>query len=220
MQRPRCYLLLVADVLVHGLCSCLTGTHGLDDGSSAGHGVAAGVHAVTAGLALVTLGHDAAVLVGLQARSGGADQRVGAGAQAHDHGIHLQFKLAALLFNGTAAAGSIRLTQLHLDAGHGVHKAVLVRVDGNGVAQGLEDDALFLGVLHLFLTGGQFSHAAAVDDVHALGTQTQGAAGSVHGHVAAAHNGNLLAGADGGLAGGQVSLHQVGTGQEFVGGIR
>jgi len=100
-----------------------------------------------------------------------------------------------------------------------VHKAVLVRVDGNGVAQGLEDDAFFLGVLHLFLTGGQFSHAAAVDDVHALGTQTQGAAGSVHSHVAAAHNGNLLAGADGGLAGGQVSFHQIGSGQELVSGV-
>ena len=74
-------------------------------------------------------------------------------------------------------------------------------------------------MLHLFLTGGQLSHAAAVYDIHALGTQTQGAAGSVHSHVAAAHNGDLLAGTDGGLAGGQVSLHQVGAGQEFVGGI-
>ena len=69
--------LLITDVLVHGLCSCLTGTHGLDDGSSTGHGVAAGVHAVAAGLALVALGHDAAVLVGLQTRGGGTDQRVG-----------------------------------------------------------------------------------------------------------------------------------------------
>ena len=92
-------------------------------------------------------------------------------------------------------------------------------MDLHGVAQGLEDDAFFLGVLHLFLTGRQLGHAAAVDDVHGLGTQTHGAAGSVHGHVAAAHNGHLLAGADGGLAGGQVSLHQVGAGQELVGGV-
>jgi len=74
-------------------------------------------------------------------------------------------------------------------------------------------------VLHLFLTGGQLSHAAAVDDVHGLGTQTQGAAGSVHSHVAAAHNGDLFAGADGGLAGGQISLHQVGAGQKLVGRV-
>ena len=92
-------------------------------------------------------------------------------------------------------------------------------MDLHGVAQGLEDDALFLGVLDLLLTGRQLGHAAAVDDVHGLGTQTQGAAGSVHGHVAAAHNGHLLAGADGGLAGGQVSLHQVGAGQELVGRV-
>ena len=59
----------------------------------------------------------------------------------------------------------------------------------------------------------------AVDDVHGLGTQTQGAAGSIHGHVAAAHNGHLFAGADGGLAGGQVGLHQVGAGQELVGRV-
>ena len=92
-------------------------------------------------------------------------------------------------------------------------------MDLHGVAQGLEDDALFLGVLDLLLTGRQLGHAAAVDDVHGLGTQTQGAAGSVHGHIAAAHNGHLLAGADGGLAGGQVSLHQVGAGQELVGRV-
>ena len=35
------------------LAACLAGTHGLDDGGGAGHGVAAGVHALTAGLALV-----------------------------------------------------------------------------------------------------------------------------------------------------------------------
>ena len=92
-------------------------------------------------------------------------------------------------------------------------------MDLHGVAQGLEDDALFLGVLDLLLTGRQLGHAAAVDDVHSLSTQTQGAAGSIHGHVAAAHNGHLFAGADGGLAGGQVGLHQVGAGQELVGGV-
>ena len=69
--------LLILDVLVHGLGGCLTGTHGLDDGGGTGHGIAAGVHALTAGLALVALGDDAAVLVGLQAGSGGADQAVG-----------------------------------------------------------------------------------------------------------------------------------------------
>ena len=60
--------LLVLDVLVDGLGGSLAGTHGLDDGSGTGHGIAAGVHAVTAGLAVVAVGDDAAVLVGLQTR--------------------------------------------------------------------------------------------------------------------------------------------------------
>ena len=52
--------LLVLDVLVDGLGGSLAGTHGLDDGSGTGHGIAAGVHAVTAGLAVVAVGDDAA----------------------------------------------------------------------------------------------------------------------------------------------------------------
>ena len=70
-------------------------------------------------------------------------------------------------------------------------------MDLHGVAQGLEDDALFLGVLDLLLTGRQLGHAAAVDDVDILGTQTLGAAGSVHGDIAAADNGDRLALHDG-----------------------
>ena len=58
-----------------------------------------------------------------------------------------------LLLDGAAAAGSIRLTQLHLDAGDGLDEAVLIGQDLHGVAEGLEDNALFLGVLDLFLTG-------------------------------------------------------------------
>ena len=56
--------LLVLDELVDGLGGSLAGTHGLDDGGSAGHGIAAGIHAVTAGLAVVAVGDDAAVIVG------------------------------------------------------------------------------------------------------------------------------------------------------------
>ena len=213
------YSLLVLDVLVDGLGGSLACAHGLDDGSSTGDSVTAGVHALAAGLALVALGDDAAVLVGLEARRGGADEGVGAGTQAHDDGVHVHRELAALLLDGAAAAGSIRFAQLHLDAGDGLDEAVLIGQDLHGVAEGLEDNALFLGVLDLFLTGRQLCHAAAVDDVDRLSAQTQGAAGSVHCHVAAADDGDLPAGADGGLAGGQVSLHQVGAGEELVGGV-
>ena len=160
-----------------------------------------------------------AMLVGLEARRGGADEGVRAGAQAHDDGVHIHGELAALLLDGAAAAGGVGFAQLHLHAGDGLDEAVVIGQNLHRVAQGLEDDAILLGVLHFLLTGGQLGHAAAVDDVDGLGTQTQGAAGSVHGHVAAAHNGDLLAGADGGLAGGQISLHQVGAGQELVGRV-
>ena len=72
----RNYGLLALDVLVDGLGGGFAGTHGLDDGSGAGHGVTASVHTLAAGLALIALGDDAAMLVGLQARGGGADERV------------------------------------------------------------------------------------------------------------------------------------------------
>ena len=99
-----------------------------------------------------------------------------------------------------------------------VDVVILVGQDLHGVVEGLEDDALFLGVLHLFLTGGELLHAAAVDDVD-LGAQTLGAAGGVHSHVAAAHNGHLLGMLDGGVGVGLIGLHQVDTGQELVGGV-
>ncbi|CDB30446.1 unknown [Firmicutes bacterium CAG:137] len=71
----------------------------------------------------------------------------------------------------------------------------------------------------LFLPGGHLRFAPAVDNVHVLCPQAHGAAGAVHGHVAAAHHGHSLAPDDGrvGLLG--VGLHQVGPGQVLVGGV-
>ena len=62
--------------------------------------------------------------------------------------------------------------------------------------------------------------SAAVHHVH-LGAQPLGAAGGVHGHVAAADHGHGLALQvhDGRVAVLAVGLHQVDTGQELVGGI-
>ena len=159
------------------------------------------------------------MLVGLEAGGGGADQRVGAGAQAHDNAVDLHFKLAAGHLDGAAAAGGVGLAQLHADAADGPDKALVVGQDGHRVGEGLEDDALLLGVLHFLFAGGQFLHAAAVNDVDRLRAQTQGAAGGVHGHVAAAHDGHLFAHVNGGVAVAAVRLHQVGTGQEFVGRV-
>ena len=44
--------------------------------------------------------YDTAVLIGIQAGGSSTDQWVGAAAQSHDHGIHIQLKLAALLDDG------------------------------------------------------------------------------------------------------------------------
>ena len=75
--RPHsAYALLALDVLVDGCGGILACAHGQYDGGRAGDGVAAGVHALAAGQAVLALGDDAAVLVGFKARGGGADQRV------------------------------------------------------------------------------------------------------------------------------------------------
>ncbi len=70
--------------------------------------------------------------------------------------------------------------------------------------------------MHLFLTSGQLVHGTAIDDIHFIGAQTLCSAGCVHGHVTAAHDGNLLANADGGVIFGQICLHEVGTSEDFV----
>ena len=65
-------LLLVLDILIDGRGGVLARAHGQYDGGCAGDGVAAGIDALAAGQAVLALGDDAAVLVGLEARSGGA----------------------------------------------------------------------------------------------------------------------------------------------------
>ena len=75
-------------------------------------------------------------------------------------------------------------------------------------------------MLNLLVTGGQLLHAAAVDNVD-VRAETLGAAGGVHGDVAAADDGDLLAGKrhDGRVGAVLIGLHQVDAGQELVGGV-
>ena len=207
------------DRRINRSCSLFTGTHGQNDRGSTGDSVAAGIDHRAARQAVGTVGDQAAVLVGVQTRRGGADQRVRAGAQRHDHRINVQNELSALLDDGVAAAGRIRLTQFHFDAGHTLDPAVLVAQHLGGVRQRLKDDALLLGVLDLLLTGRQLGHAAAVDDVHILGTQTLRAAGGVHGDIAAADNGDGLTLHDGRAGILLVRLHQIDSGQVLVGRV-
>ena len=60
---------LLAQGLVDGLGSLLTGAHGQNDGGSTGDGVAAGIHAGTGGEAIL-VDDDAALLIDLQALGG------------------------------------------------------------------------------------------------------------------------------------------------------
>ena len=129
-------LFFCLDGFVNGLGGFLTGAHSQNDGSGTGNSIAAGIDERAAGQAIGAIGDDTAVLIGIQAGGSGTDQRVGAGAQSHDHGIHIQLKLAALLDDGAAAAGSIGFTQLHLHAGHALHAAVFIAQNLDRVGAG------------------------------------------------------------------------------------
>ena len=70
-------LLFAHDGGIDGTGGFLAGAHGQDDGGSAGNGIAASVDHRAAGQAVRAVGDQATVLVGVQTRRGGADQRVG-----------------------------------------------------------------------------------------------------------------------------------------------
>ena len=71
----------------------------------------------------------------------------------------------------------------------------------------------------LFLPGGHFGLAPAVDDVDPVRAQAHGAAGAVHGHVAAAHYGYSFALNDRRIGLFGIGFHQIGPGQVLVGGV-
>ena len=202
-----------------GLRGGLARAHGEDDRGRAGDGVAAGVDVFKARRA-VFIDDDAAPLLRFQPGGGVADQGVGRVADGDDHGIDVEIELAALLDHGAAAAGGVRLAQFHLHAGHGAHIAVFVAVDGGGVGEHAEVDALFLSVMHLLEARGHLLLRAAVDDGDLVRAQPQRRARRVHGHVAAADHGHLLAHAHGGVGLREgVGLHEVDAGQKFVGRV-
>ena len=111
--------------------------------------------------------HDqAAVAVGLQPRRGGADERVGAGADGHDH--------------RSPRPAQSRCPPGRWDGGGRFHPArpESMRTQrmphtlpfsspstSTGLRQGVEDDALLLRVLDLLAAGGHLLQSAAVDDV-------------------------------------------------------
>ena len=195
----------------------LARAHGQDDRGGSGGGIAAGEHTGQAGLTVLVGGHTA--LPGLfQALGTLGAHGVGRGAQRHDDRVGLHLELAALHGDRAAAAGGVRLAQFHTDAGHGLDMALLIPLDGNGIGEQVENDALLLGVVDLLGAGGELRLGAAVDDVD-LSPQALGAPGGVHSHVAAAHHGHLLVVEDGGLGALLIGLHQVDAGEVLIGGV-
>ena len=96
------------------------------------------------------------------------------------------------------------------------HVALLVGFVAQGVVQGEELNAFLLGMVHFFHAGRHFLFRTAVDDGGSLGTEAQGCAHGVHGRIAAAHHGHMLAEGNGRIALGIGGVHEVHAGQVFV----
>ena len=98
-------MLLALQASVDGGCALLACAHGQDDGGSTGDGIAAGEDALARGH-LVLIDDEAALLVGLQAGGGGADQRVRGRAEGHDDHVDVEDKFAALHGDRAARTGA------------------------------------------------------------------------------------------------------------------
>ena len=163
------------------------------------------------------VGHDASPLVDLQTLGGVGDQRVGAGAQGHDHRVHLDGVVGPGDLHRAASAGGVRLAQLHLPHHHALHPAVLIGENLHRVGEEIEDDSLLLGVVDLLRSRGQLRLASPVHNMY-VRAQAQGRSRRVHGHVAAADHSHLLSRRDGGVIVLPEGLHQVASGEVLVGG--
>ena len=162
---------------------------------------------------------DVAPLVDLQPRRGLGDDRVGAGAQRVDHGIHVDSEIRARQRHGAPAPGGVRLAQLHLLAAHPGDPAGGVAEDLHRGGQPLELHALLDGVLQFLGARRGFAPRPPVDDGDLFGAHAQGDAAGVHGGVAGADDGHALAHAHRRVVERlPVAAHQVHAGEKLVGG--
>ena len=86
----------------------------------------------------------------------------------------------------------------------------------DGIVESEEFDAFFLGVFHLFQTGGHFGLTAAVDDVYLFSPQAFGCAAGVHSRVAATYHHDTFGGVEGSVGFGIGGVHQVDARQVLV----
>ena len=115
-------------------------------------------------------------------------------ADGHDDEVRGQTHLGHVRRVGRRTSGAVKgPDDLGLGPqGHG--PAFLVGFDAHRGLEGQQLGTLGLGALHLLGQGGHILLAAAVDAEHPVRTQADGAAGHVHGHVAAADDHHSLAG--------------------------
>ena len=108
------------------------------------------------------IGDDQAILLGVQAGGGFANERVGPIAQRLHHGVGFDDKVRAFHRHGLAAAFCIRLAKLHLDAFNLGKVPLLVGDKAHRLGQKLVMSALFQGQLAILHAARHFLDRAAV----------------------------------------------------------
>ena len=164
---------------------------GADDGGRAGSAVAAGEHAGDIGKIAETAGVDHAFghrhaglleMVGLDALADGGDQ----------HGaVDELVRLAGGPDGGAAVPHRTDHLRRHP---HAAHMPVFIDLDGRGRLEGAHFHPFGHGGVDLAAQGRHIGHSAAVNGADLGGAQPPGRAHGIHGHVAAADDGHLLAG--------------------------
>ena len=219
---------LLGEIFVDSCCRCLTCAHSGDNGCCAGNCVTACEDALTGGLAGALFNDDAAMLVDIEALGGGLDEGVGAGADSYNNGINIEYEFAALNGDGTAATLFIGFAELHADALYAGNEAVLgiapvigivVAEDLNGVVEKAEVNAFLHCMLDLFLPCRKLFEGTPVYDVDMLCAETECSPCIIHSNVAAADDCYVAALHDGGNGIIEICLHEVGTGEELIGGV-
>ena len=173
--------------------SHLTGGNGADSGGRAGDAVAAGEHVLHVAHLTAQLGnHSTAALDGNTCLLKAGD--LDALTDGHHDDVGRNADFIQLCIVGAGTTGLIHLTddlRLHPQ---GAGNALFIGLNADRCCQRHDLGTLGDGAQHLIGQGGHIIGTAAIGAGDLLSAQTDGAAGHVHGHVAAADDGYVLAG--------------------------
>src|SRR5450759_656652 len=204
---------------VDGMRSFAALAHCQDDLCSAQHDVATCEDSRNRGLHGVFVGDDPPMLVHLQTREGGGDQRVVFVADSHDDDIRRDITGLAGYGQGAPATRCVRFPEMHLLYSQAGDPSLTVAEDLHGFLEKMELDSLLDCMVILFFTGGHLLLRASIDDHDPEGSQPQRRPGRVHGDIAAAEDRHGLTTQDGSVRVLVVGVHEVGACQVLVGGI-